>query len=225
MHQGPVRLRVRAEPRAGPARGRALTPENAHSVTGIVLAGGRASRFGRDKLREPYRGVPLLHHAVLRISEVCPMVVVVAGPEGPDPDLPAGPTLRLAHDPVEGRGPLAGLAAGLAEVRTELALVAGGDMPDMSPSVLLAMVAEARRSGADAVALEQGGTLQPLPVVLRAEPASRTAQVLLAEEGERSLMGLLAALRVRRVGESAWRALDPQGTTARDIDRPEDLGG
>jgi len=84
------------------------------------------------------------------------MVVVVAGPEGPDPDLPAGPTLRLAHDPVEGRGPLAGLAAGLAEVRTELALVAGGDMPDMSPSVLLAMVAEARRSGADAVALEQG---------------------------------------------------------------------
>ena len=153
------------------------------------------------------------------------MVVVVAGPEGPDPDLPAGPTLRLAHDPVEGRGPLAGLAAGLAEVRTELALVAGGDMPDMSPSVLLAMVAEARRSGADAVALERGGTLQPLPVVLRAEPASRTAQVLLAQEGERSLMGLLAALRVRRVGESAWRALDPQGTTARDIDRPEDLDG
>ncbi|HYU93143.1 MAG TPA: molybdenum cofactor guanylyltransferase [Actinomycetota bacterium] len=224
MHQGPVRFRVRAEPRAGPARGRALTREDPDPVTGIVLAGGRSSRFGRDKLREPYRGVPLLHHAVLRLSQVCLEVVVVVAPQGVEPDLPTRLGLRLARDPVEGRGPLAGLASGLADIETELALVAAGDMPDMSSSVLLEMVAQARGSGADAVALEHAGTLRPLPVVLRAEPAREAAHALLGR-GERSLMGLLKALRVARLGERTWGPLDPQGSTLRDVDLPEDLSG
>jgi molybdopterin-guanine dinucleotide biosynthesis protein A len=161
---------------------------------------------------------------VLRLAEVCREVVVVAGPESPKPDLPSGPSLRLARDPVEGQGPLAGLAAGLAEVGTELALVAAGDMPDLSVAVLGAMVAQARESGAEATALEQGGTLRPLPAVLRAEPARRAAQALLGQ-GERSLTGLLVTLRVTRLDESTWLALDPEGRTFGDVDRPEDLSG
>ena len=34
------------------------------TVTGLVLAGGRSSRFGRDKLAEPIDGRPLLWHAI-----------------------------------------------------------------------------------------------------------------------------------------------------------------
>jgi len=45
-------------------------------------------------LREPYRGAALLHHAVLRLSDVCPEVVVVVGPQGPEPDLPTRPGLK-----------------------------------------------------------------------------------------------------------------------------------
>ena len=168
--------------------------------------------------------MPLLHHAVLRLSEVCLEVVVVAGPQGPEPDLPTRPGLRLVRDPVEGRGPLAGLAAGLADIETELALVAAGDMPDMSPSVLREMVAHAQGSGAHAAALEHVGTLRPLPVVLRAEPAREAAHALLGR-GERSLMALLSALRVTRLGESTWGPLDPHGSTLRDVDLPEDLSG
>jgi molybdenum cofactor guanylyltransferase len=175
-------------------------------------------------LRERYRGAPLLHHAVLRLTEVCPEVVVVLGPETPEPDLPTRPGLRLARDPVEGRGPLAGLAAGMADIRTELALVAAGDMPDMSSSVLREMVARAGESGADAVALEHGGTPRPLPLVLRTEPARRAADVVL-EKGERSLMAFLSALRVTSLNESTWGPLDPYGITLRDIDLPEDLRG
>jgi molybdopterin-guanine dinucleotide biosynthesis protein A len=175
-------------------------------------------------LREHYRGTPLLHHAVLRLSDVCFEVVVVVGPHGPEPDLPTRPGLRLARDLVEGRGPLAGLAAGLADVETELALVAAGDMPDMSSSVLLEMVGRAWRSGADAVALEHVGTLRPLPVALRVEPSREASHALLGR-GERSLMALLTALRVMRLGEGTWRPLDPDGSTLRDVDIPEDLSG
>ena len=34
------------------------------SITGIVLAGGRSSRFGSDKMAVDYRGRPLLFHAI-----------------------------------------------------------------------------------------------------------------------------------------------------------------
>jgi molybdopterin-guanine dinucleotide biosynthesis protein A len=161
---------------------------------------------------------------VLRLSDVCPEVVVVVGPDRPEPALPTRPGVRLARDPIEGRGPLAGLAAGLADVGTELALVAAGDMPDMSSSVLLEMVGRARRTGADAVALEHEGTLRPLPVILRVEPAREAAHALLGR-GERSLRALLTALRVTRLGEGTWRPLDPNASTLRDVDLPEDLSG
>jgi molybdopterin-guanine dinucleotide biosynthesis protein A len=175
-------------------------------------------------LRELYRGAPLLHHAVLRLSDVCLEVVVVVGPQGPEPDLPTHPGLRVAHDPIEGGGPLAGLAAGLADVETELALVAAGDMPDMSSSVLLEMLGQVRVSGADAVALEHVGTLRPLPVALRVERAREASRALL-DRGERSLRALLTALRVARLGEDTWHPLDPYASTLRDVDLPEDLSG
>ncbi|MGH2635708.1 MAG: NTP transferase domain-containing protein, partial [Actinomycetota bacterium] len=109
-------------------------------ATGVVLAGGRSTRFGRDKLIEPYRGVPLLHHAVLRLGEVCVDVVVVLAPEAAEPPPPPGVPVRIVRDVAEGEGPLAGLAAALSAVATVVALVAGGDMPDLQTSVLLEML-------------------------------------------------------------------------------------
>ena len=77
-------------------------------VAGVVLAGGRSTRFGRDKLTEPYRGLPMLQHAVLRLGEVCSEVIVVLAPDAPEPPMPIGAPARFARDPAEGEGPLAG---------------------------------------------------------------------------------------------------------------------
>ena len=191
-------------------------------ATGIVLAGGRSTRFGRDKLAEQYEGLPLLHHAILRVAEVCGDVVLVLAPEALEPELPMGKTTRIARDPVEGEGPLAGLMAGLLEVTTEWALVAGGDMPELSTAVLLEMLDVAREASVDAVTLAEEGGYRPLPVALRASPAREAAHLAL-HDAERSLHGFLDGLRVAVVDEPTWHALDPQRRTFRDIDTPGDL--
>jgi molybdenum cofactor guanylyltransferase len=191
-------------------------------ATGIVLAGGRSARFGRDKLAEPYRGLPLLHHAILRVAEVCGDVVLVLAPEVPEPELPVGTTTRVARDAVEGEGPLAGLLAGLLEVSTEWALVAGGDMPELSTAVLLEMLDVAREAPVDAVTLAEEGGYRPLPIALRAGPAREAAHHAL-HDAERSLRGFLDGLRVAVVDEPTWHALDPQRRTLRDVDTPGDL--
>jgi molybdopterin-guanine dinucleotide biosynthesis protein A len=187
----------------------------------VVLAGGSSVRFGHDKLSEPYRGTPLLHHAVRRLVSVCEEVVVVAAP-GVDPPLPTDARVRTTHDVIGGEGPLAGAYAGLLAVRTELALVAGGDMPDLQASVLREMVRVAEGSSAEAVVLRDGERFRPLPSVLRAGRALDVAHALL-HVGERRLRSLLAALQVAVVEEATWTALDPERRTLLDIDEPADL--
>jgi len=153
---------------------------------------------------------------------VCGEIVVVVAPDAPEPALPGALTVRIARDPVEGEGPLVGLAAGLAEVSTDLAIVVAGDMPEIQPAVLEEMLAVAREAPADAVALGDGGRFRPLPVVVRVDRARATAGALVGR-GERRLRTLLDALRVAVIDETSWHALDPDRRTLRDVDAPEDL--
>ncbi len=149
-------------------------------------------------------------------------MIVVTSPTAPEPDLPAGVRARPVRDPVEHGGPLVGLAAGLGETRTRLALVVAGDMPGLSPLVLREMLRVASEEGAEAAALLAGTDLQPVPQVVSVDPALRAATALL-DSGERSLRALLRTLDVAPLEERAWRELDPQGETLRDVDVPTDL--
>jgi molybdopterin-guanine dinucleotide biosynthesis protein A len=187
-----------------------------------VLAGGRSTRFGGDKLAAIYRGIPLLHHSVLRLGEVCAEVVVVVAPDAPEPKMPVGVNARFVRDAREGEGPLAALLGGLDSASTELAIVAGGDMPDLSTAVLLQMLRVAGEAPVDAVALQDGERFRPLPSLVRVVPARDTAHALLHAD-ERSLRSLLQALRTAVIEEPTWQALDPNRGTLRDVDEPADL--
>ncbi len=191
-------------------------------MTGVVLAGGRSSRFGRDKLAEPYRGAPILHHTIRRLAEVCDEVIVVLAPGAPEPDLPVGVPARFARDAAEGEGPLAGASAGLAASRAGLAVIAGGDMPELSTGVVLEMLRTAREAPIEGVALQDAGRLRPLPSVVRVERAAELAQGLL-HSGRRRLRDLLDAMRIAVIDEAAWVALDPDRGTLFDVDEPGDL--
>jgi molybdopterin-guanine dinucleotide biosynthesis protein A len=187
-----------------------------------VLAGGRSTRFGRDKLLEPYRGSPILHHVVLRLAEVCGDVVVVLAPDAPEPSTPLGAPVRFTRDAEEGEGPLAGTYSGLHAVRTDHALLAGGDMPDLRTAVLLEMLRVAEEAPVDVVALADGERFRPLPSILGVERARTVAHTLL-HDGHRRLRDLLDAMRVAVIDEPTWHALDPERRTLFDVDEPADL--
>jgi len=191
-------------------------------VTGIVLAGGRSSRFGSDKLAAMLDGRSLLHQALEAIAAVACTLIVVSAPgvEPPLPEALAG-RVRIVHDPEPFGGPLVGLVAALAGVQTPTVLVAGGDMPHMVPAVLLRLVA-ACGPARPAVHLEVPGRIQPLPMALDVL-AARTAGSAVIERGGRSLRDLLRQLGAASIPAPAWLALDPAGRTVTDVDRPGDL--
>ncbi len=80
-------------------------------VAGILLAGGRSQRMGRDKATLPWHGSTLARRALGLLARVAePPVVVVCAPGQELPALPGW--VQVVRDPEPGLGPLAGLAAG-----------------------------------------------------------------------------------------------------------------
>ncbi|MES2209980.1 MAG: molybdenum cofactor guanylyltransferase [Chloroflexota bacterium] len=191
-------------------------------VTGIILAGGRSSRFGSDKLAFEIDGRTMLRRAVDAMAQVTPRIIVVLAPGTERPSSAAlDPRVEAVHDPTPFEGPLAGLAVGLDAVRTSIALVAGGDMPRMVPAVLRRLASTA---GPDrpAVTLEVPRRVQPLPMAMLVEFA-RPAVAALLRADERSLRALLREMKAASLPAPVWLSLDPAGDTVVDIDRPTDI--
>ena len=187
-------------------------------LSAVILAGGRSSRFGRDKLAEPLDGSPLLDHAVAAVRSLAEEVIVVAAPGA---DL-AIPDAQVVHDPAPFEGPLAGTMAGLGAASCEEALVVGGDMPTLVAAVLQTMIAALDDPAIAAVVLEHEGRARPLPLAVRRE-AGLNAGTALIDGGERRLRALIETLFTRVIPEDTWRRLDPAGATLRDVDTPADL--
>ena len=193
-------------------------------VSGVVLAGGRSSRFGVDKLGAVVEGRPLLHRSIESLAAVSREVIVVLAPGAPDPELPLGllvPT-RTVRDAEPFGGPLVGIMAALDVATEPVALVAGADMPWLEHEVLELLVRELTLGGADAVALASAGYHVQLPCAVNVVVARPVAARLVAG-GERSITALLRELRTGVIGEERWRLLDPEGRSLRDVDRPSDL--
>jgi molybdopterin-guanine dinucleotide biosynthesis protein A len=186
-------------------------------VSVVILAGGRSSRFGRDKLAEPIDGRTLLTHVIDAVRPVASEIIVVGAP-GSNVDVAAD--VRVIHDPVAFEGPLAGARAGFELASESIVLVVGGDMPDLVPAVLESMVAALR--GFDVVVLEHDGHPRPLPIATWREAALEAADRLL-RLGERSLRALVGSLPAHVIPESTWRPLDPDARTLLDIDTEADL--
>jgi molybdenum cofactor guanylyltransferase len=192
-------------------------------LAAIVLAGGRSIRFGPDKLAAPFRGRPLLWHALRAVAGLADESILVLAHDARLPDLPpADPDPSVVRDPLPDEGPLVGLLTGLRSTSAEVAVVIGGDMPLVRADVLRLLVDRVTSGEHVAAVLLDAGRRRPLPAALRVGPA-RTTAGRLVDAGERSLRSLAAALDAAAVEEAAWRALDPDGSSLRDVDTPEDL--
>ncbi len=210
-----------ADPRSAALPGAPVTDAPEDLVTGVVLAGGASHRYGSDKLATRIGGRRLLDLAVAGVGGVA-STVIVALASGDDRTIavPHGVSLVRVHDDRPLGGPLVGLGSALREIRRGRVVVVAGDMPSLAPAVLRALLERLATSGADACLPVVAGAARPLPSAIRAEVAAPATVAALASD-DHSLRGMLARLRVVELPEAAWRALDPDGVTFRDIDAPD----
>jgi molybdenum cofactor cytidylyltransferase len=112
-------------------------------IAGILLAAGQSTRFGRQKLLEPWRGEPLVRKAARCFLEagLRPLVAVVS----PDPRLVealAGLPLTTVENAHPENGISSSIAIGLRALpeTTDAALIGVGDQPYLTAEVILELV-------------------------------------------------------------------------------------
>ncbi len=178
-------------------------------VTGLILAGGGSTRFGRDKALAALGGVPFvaLVHAALSAHAGAMLVATGAEPR-------AYPVAaRVVLDPVPDGGPLAGLAAGLDACETPWLLSAAVDLPYLTPAALRPLLA-APSDGADVLVATGPDGRQPTCALWR----TRTVGPAVADQfaaGQLALRDLLRRLTVREVSV--------EGGALRNVNRLADL--
>jgi molybdenum cofactor guanylyltransferase len=192
-----------------------------------VLAGGRSTRMGRPKANLEWHGSTLLHRVTGIVGRATGgPVVVVRAPEQELPALPPG--VRVVEDAAEGRGPLQGLAAGLAAVAAEadIAYVSSTDVPLLHPAFVRAVIRGANREDVDVALPVVHGFKHPLAAAYRTSLVPAVEE-LIAEDRMRPAF-LFERSRVRELGEDALlrdaelAEADPELLSVLNLNEPDD---
>jgi molybdenum cofactor guanylyltransferase len=204
-------------------------------VSALILAGGKATRLGGIAKHEiVVDGEPIFARQV-RVLAPRVTEILVSGPaiDGHVRDVleRASVGYRGVQDAVQGAGPLAGIAAGLAACRTPWLLVLAGDMPHVTGELIDALIekispthfsaATEKTSPThvsdelDAVGVRVNGLPEPLLSVLNVRVLAVIERALKAGRFKASRILTDEGLRVE------WLEADPEAV--RNINSPEDL--
>ena len=186
-------------------------------IAAIVLAAGRSSRFGAQKLVAPVAGKPLLRWTVERVvsSGVERTFVVV-----PAADQAAfrlvlsglGADLVPNETPEEGMGDSLRIGVRALPAGTEAVIVALGDQPAIPPGTIDRLIEQYRETGAAIVAPSYGG-VRGHPVLFDASLFRELTSI----QGDTGARGVIA----RWAGSVAL--VEIGGAEPSDIDVPDDV--
>jgi molybdopterin-guanine dinucleotide biosynthesis protein A len=173
------------------------------NFTGVLLAGGRSQRMGRDKaLLTNAEGRPLWQCQLEKLQGLGLAEVVVSGPSRPV----FPPALRCLADAYPGYGPMGGLVTVLEAYPYRPALVLAVDVPGVSAGLLASLLAE---STAEVGRVPRvGGRYEPLVAVY--PPSVGAIARLALTSGHLRLQDFVQALvnagtvTLREVPRSGW---------------------
>ncbi|MCB9183127.1 MAG: molybdenum cofactor guanylyltransferase [Flavobacteriales bacterium] len=184
------------------------------SWTGVVLAGGRSSRMGRDKALLELEGRTLLDRALDRIEPHVQELLVIGDPEKHGH---VGPF--VIADDVPGIGPLGGIITAMRYASNERLIVVACDMPNLTPAFFEFLK---RAYPPDASALVPACDGRPEPLAAAYHRKCRTVLEACVAKGEWKVSHALEPIGATFVqlcpGEDGWPV-----DLFRNINTPGDL--
>jgi molybdopterin-guanine dinucleotide biosynthesis protein A len=189
---------------------------NGVAVTGVVLAGGRASRMGgRDKAFAAVGGEPIAVRTIRIFRGLFPEVIVATN----RPERFASLGVTTVADEFPGAGPLAGIHAALRAARHPHVFVAACDMPGLDADVIRFLLS--RIGDADAVVPRWDRDIEPLHAVYAVRLRPRMEAALRA--GRHALRDFLPDVRVDYVAEDELARIRGTARSMLNVNTPEEL--
>lgn len=185
-------------------------------ITGVVLAGGRSVRFGKNKALEPFGQTRLVERAVQSMRPFCSHMMIVANELAPFLDM----EVILVRDIIPHQGPLGGLYTALLFSTSEWIFVKATDMPFLVPRLATLMIGA--KEGFDAVVPRVNEHYEPLLSLYHRRCFPHIARQI-ESTGERKIAGFYRKINLRSIREEEWRAVDPGGISFKNVNTPQDL--
>lgn len=183
-------------------------------MTGIVLAGGRSSRMGRDKSVLPWHNSNLVQTVIRKVGQVCEDIVLVSNqPRN------VSHRVRVVGDIVPGMGPLGGIHAGLTHAKHPLAFVTACDMPYIVPEAISFLSQQAGEEW-DVVIPANGDQFEPMFAVYRKTCIPAIEAML--KDNRRQIIGFFSLIRLKKIDVSCLRQFDKELTMFTNINTAEE---
>jgi molybdopterin-guanine dinucleotide biosynthesis protein A len=188
--------------------------------TGVVLAGGGATRFGgRPKGLERVGGRRIIDRVAGALRETTDALLLIANDPAASAWLPA---VRLASDVLQDAGSVAGIHAALSHAGGPVLIVAW-DMPFVPTALLRALRAVAEDDESDVVVPESGSRRGVEPMCAYYGPACVAAIERAVARNDRRVVAFFDDVRVARLpAEEVARFGDPEHIFM-NVNTPEDL--
>ena len=186
-------------------------------VTGVLLAGGKSIRMGRDKRFLSIGGQTLLERGLCAMCALFQRVCVVIAQDSVSP--PA--QVPIFRDVVPDCGSLGGLYTGLREASTSYIFVAACDMPFLNANLVKHMIG--LKEEADIVVASWKTRLQPTHAIYSKRCMASFEDMIRRQEVKIQDIFQHPSLNVRFMTENEVRQIDPEGHSFININNPADL--
>ncbi len=188
-----------------------------YDVTGVLLAGGKSRRMGRDKRLLAVGEQTLLARSLAALSSVFQDVLVVVAQDTAALEIDA-PVLR---DLIPDCGSLGGLYTGLKQAGTEWVFAAACDMPFLDSATIRHFVGLKHEGDIVMAKLRHG--LQPMHAVYHRSCLPVMESLIQARDFKIHRLADHPSLRVRFVLPEELHLLDPDARSFDNINTPDDL--
>ncbi len=186
-------------------------------VTGVLLAGGKSRRMGKDKRFILVGRRTLFERTCSVLRESFEQVCIVIAQDSPS--LQA--EVPVVRDLIPDCGSLGGLYTGLRRAKTQHIFLVACDMPFLNPDVIRYMVRMKDR--ADIVISRWASRLQPTHAVYGQNCLPVIEEMMNVHNKKIHSMIDHPALRVRVIAEGEIRQIDRNGRSMFNINTPSDL--
>lgn len=107
-----------------------------YNLTGIVLAGGKSSRFGQDKGLFVYHGKALAEHSLETLRPLCEELFISTN----NPEAYEGFGIQCISDTYKDAGPLGGIHSALSHAKNDKTAIISCDTPHVPTQLFLKML-------------------------------------------------------------------------------------
>ncbi len=184
-------------------------------ISGVILAGGRSRRYGRNKALVKIDGVPLIERVIKVMRSVFQNLILVTN----TPDEYSYLKIPMYEDLIKGLGPLGGIFTGLSVISDDAGFFVACDMPSLNRELICYMVEKRKRF--DAVIPRVSWKMETLHAIYSKVCLPQIRRLI--DLHEYQVFRFFSEVSIRYIDEDELRSVDPELRSFFNINSPQEV--